>query len=217
MIRTIDQLDDAAGSVWPAVTRLIADAENAVSILPTTRDEGERALMMLQVTTASVLGATCRESGGLLVDRGWIRVLGAGGERMAGSVLSWNGGPGCAVASPLDGAMLVAHDAAGGFFALDGGLFEREPGNILWRSPETLQWEDLETGYAGFIEWCAFGDLGHFHEDLRWPGWEADLAVLAPDEMLITTPAPWERGVPLSERPRRRVRAAEVWAASRPS
>ena len=24
MIRTIDQLDDAAGSVWPAVTRLIA-------------------------------------------------------------------------------------------------------------------------------------------------------------------------------------------------
>lgn len=216
MVKGIEELDDPARSAWPAMTSLLASTDNAVSILPTSRDTGARALMMLQVTTASVIGALVRESGGLLVDHGWIRVLGAGAPSMSGSVLSWNGGPGCAVPAPLDGAMLVAHDAIGGFFALDGGLFERTPGSILWRSPVSLEWEDLETGYPGFIEWCAFGDLAHFYGEMRWPGWEADAEALAPDEMLLTSPPPWERGPALSERPRIAVPAAEVWAATRP-
>ena len=40
----------------------------------------------------------------------------------------------------------IAHDVWGGIFALT-------PSGICYLSPDTLQWEDLDISYEGFIEW----------------------------------------------------------------
>ena len=216
MPRPLDQLVDAAGSAWPVVQELFAHAANPAQILPATRADGERTLLALQVTTRSALGAVAMESGGMSVAGGWLRVLAAGSGVARGNLLTWNQGASCGVPSPLDGAMIVGHDAAGGFFALDGGLFGREPGTILWRSPESLAWEALGARYPDFLKWCAQGDLAHFYDGLRWDGWADDVAMLSFDSGMLFDPPAWEPGPPLAERPRHMVPMGQLWAMTRP-
>jgi len=51
-------------------------------------------------------------AGGVLIDSGWLRLLGAGSSRLSGSLRSWNDGT--VDTFGLAGrAVLVAHDAAG--------------------------------------------------------------------------------------------------------
>ena len=212
--RSLEQLD-VAGSAWPALQALAAGAPNAMAIVPADRGAGERTLLALQVTTRSAIGALALSCAGIVADRAWLRILGAGGGHLHGSLVSWNAGAGCEVASPLLGAMLVAHDACGGFFALDGGLFER-PGRVLYRRPATLAWEDLGATYSDFLEWAAHGDLAHFWEDERWPSWESDVAALPPDAAFVTMPPPWEQGARLADRRRDIVGMEKLWAVTRP-
>lgn len=215
MQRPLDQLVDASGSAWPAVQGLLAHAANPARILPATRPDGERTLLALQVSTRSALGAVALECGGVIMDGGWLRLLAAGCDVARGNLLTWNQGASCGVPSPLDGAMIVGHDAAGGFFALDGGLFGREPGMILWRSPETLAWEALGARYPDFLEWCANGDLAHFYDGLRWDGWASDVAAMPFDSGVLFNPTAWDAGPPLGERPRRVVPMGQIWAMTR--
>jgi hypothetical protein len=59
-------------------------------VLKVDRAAGERALVGLQVTSQSPLGAIALETGGLLVDHGWIRVLGGGSPRLPRAIHEWN-------------------------------------------------------------------------------------------------------------------------------
>jgi hypothetical protein len=79
-VRPLHELlsDDPA---WPLIDSWINDAANDVRVVPTDRGRGEETLQALQVTTRSPLGAVALETGGLLVDHGWVRILGAGGKR----------------------------------------------------------------------------------------------------------------------------------------
>src|SRR4029079_17681014 len=76
----------------------------------------ESVLLGVQVTTHSTLGALAYETGGLLIDDGWLRCLGSGHPRLTRTLPAWNAGR-------SQGFYLVGDDAAGGFFALDGGAF----------------------------------------------------------------------------------------------
>jgi hypothetical protein len=49
-----------------------------VTILPVAADAGRDCLYRLQVSTRSRLGALALHTGGLVVDDGWLRVLGGG-------------------------------------------------------------------------------------------------------------------------------------------
>ncbi|RYZ77359.1 MAG: DUF2625 family protein, partial [Proteobacteria bacterium] len=46
-----------------------------------------------QVTTRSPMGAILYETCRLLVDSGWVRILGASSARMKRSLTDWNGSP----------------------------------------------------------------------------------------------------------------------------
>jgi hypothetical protein len=67
---------------WPWVLEQISASPLQVEVLAPDPGNGQRCLQQLQVTEASALGALSLWSGGLLVNNGWLRVLG-------GSVGSW--------------------------------------------------------------------------------------------------------------------------------
>src|SRR5947208_16506614 len=75
--RRLDELIDKKEPGIELVRSWIRAATNPVEELRVERADGERALVALQVTSRSPMGAIALETGGLLVDHGWIRVLGA--------------------------------------------------------------------------------------------------------------------------------------------
>lgn len=212
--RSLADLLSGTESSWLMLREWFAAARNPVEVLPGERDRGEAALLELQVTDRSPLGAVALEAGGILFDQGWLRFLGSGGARMRGTVLSWNGmGVGDRpIESPLRGALIVAHDAVGGFFALNGGAFPGEAGSTFYLAPDTLGWEDLGLSYSQLLRWAATGDLAGFYERARWSGWEGEVRALSGDRGLSIYPPLWAEGGPVSGRSRRPVPMTELWS-----
>src|SRR5436305_1147210 len=114
-MRAVSELINDIDPAWPLVQQWIGEASVAVEILPTDSAAGEAALYAAQVTSRSPMGAIALNTAGILIDHGWLRILGAGGHpRFQRSLPGWNQGR-------SDGFYLVADDAIGGFFALNGG------------------------------------------------------------------------------------------------
>lgn len=210
-MRILEELIDRAEPAILLVREWIAEATNAVEVLPCDPALGEKNLLALQVTTRSPLGAIAHETGGLLVDQGWLRILGAGCSRLPRGLADWNGLVGDPAILRLDGAMLVGDDAVGGFFALNGGGLEGPRGNVFYLAPDTLAWEDLDRGYSDWVCWAFSGDLGRFYENARWPGWAEDVAALDGDRAFSIYPFLWAKGPPVQERSRRPVPIEELW------
>jgi hypothetical protein len=209
----LDLLSD--DTAWPLVEQWVARANKPVRVLPADRPRGEEALQRLQVTTHSVLGALAFHTAGLLVDHGWLRLLGSGATDFAG-LTSWNWDGEAVNADPLKDALLVAHDALGGFFAIDGGGMKGTLGDVFYLAPDTLRWESLELGHSDFIRWALTGDVARFYEHLRWVDWEPDVATLSADEgfffypLLVTG-----ESRPLEKTQRTIVQMPELWRAHR--
>lgn len=62
------------------------------------------------------VSALAHETGGLLVDHGWLRLFGSGHERLRRALGAWNETLGI----PMSDFFLVAGDAVGGAFAMNG-------------------------------------------------------------------------------------------------
>lgn len=184
----MEELIDLEEPGWPLVLSWFHDAKNPVEVLPAERSQGEATLLAVQVTTRSPMGAIALECGGILFDRGWVRLLGAGCPRMKGNLASWNGLDGTDPQPKLEGAFVIAHDAVGGFFALNGGGLGPAKLNVHYGAPDSLSWEDTEMGYSDFVHWLAHGDLAGYYEDLRWPGWEEEVAALSGDRGICVWP-----------------------------
>ncbi len=136
------------------VRRWAEEAVRPVELLACTPERGKSTLEALNVTERSPLGGIAGRTGGILVDSGWLRILGAGSERLARGLAEWNGLGG---RLRLGGALLVGDDAVGGFFALNGGALPGGVGNIFYLAPDTLEWEDLEVRYSGWVKWAFTG------------------------------------------------------------
>ena len=82
---------------------------------------------------------------GILIDHGWLRVLGAGGHpRFGRSLPDWNEGR-------SDGFYLIADDAVGGFFALNGSALGEDFNQVYYFAPDSLRWEACKLGYSDFV------------------------------------------------------------------
>jgi hypothetical protein len=198
--------------VWPDVQRWAEGGRNDVELRPARDEDGERTLEALGVTTRSVLGAFARHAEIGLVDRGWIRLLGAGGPDTACSLLGLGGSePGLDV----EVGLIVAFDVVGGFFAIDGGGLGGTPGEVLYLPPDTLRWEGDGERHGEWVRWALNADLDEYYESLRWPGWEDEVARLAPDQGLHLYPPPWtEEGDSVADVSRRAVPVAELWSVA---
>lgn len=204
---------------WDAIVSTAADRRHPVTLLDAESALGAATLLALQVTTRSALGALAYHAGGVLVDHGWLRLLGAGHPTIGGGLREWNRQLGGAPLSPpLDGALIVAYDVLGGVFAINESAFAGPPGAIHYFAPDRLQWESLDMGHGAFVQWAMTGDLDRYYAGQRWTGWEDDVAAVGPDEALsIYPPLGFESAdgtpVPMDGRSKRPVPMRELWSS----
>ena len=179
-MRTIDELIDVDEPAFPLVREWAAAAVRPVDFLPPSVARRD-ALEQIQLTTRSTLGAVVYETGGILLDGGWLRILGSGNARLARTLPGWNACRG-------EGCLLVADDAIGGFFAINGGAFGADVQGMYYFAPDSLDWEPLEMGYSDFLHWTFCGELTQFYDWIRWPGWEDDVKTLHGDRSFTFYP-----------------------------
>ena len=213
-MKTLQELLQPEDPAWPDVQEWIRGASVPVAILPYAHPERERCLEWLQVTTRSPLGAIAYETGGLLVDHGWVRVLGSGHPRLSRSILGWNRGRSYTDGSDTRSHVLVADDVMGGLFALDCGGLGFKPGQVAYFPPDTLRWESLDAGYSDFINLILSERLAGFYADYRWDGWEPEVQSLDPNQAFLLTPPPFLKGEPFGKRQRNAVPMAEHYGLS---
>jgi uncharacterized protein DUF2625 len=206
-MRPVEQLIDTANSAWPEVQKAISDSKGRARVVPGERARGERALYALQVTTRSPMGAIALETGGIIVDHGWIRILGGGSDKLA-SIASWNNLTGDATTKVSH--LVVAYDVVGGLFAVNGGDLPGKPGNVAYFAPDSLEWEDTEHDYTGILEWALSGDLELFYKTERWEGWVKDVETLSDDQGISIWPPLWTRESRTSTQSRKAVPIKEL-------
>lgn len=210
-MRPLNELIDIEDPAWPEVKEWIAQATNTVEVLPVNAANRDSALLAVQVTTRSPMGAIVYETGGLCIDHNWLRILGSGHPRLPRSLASWNEGRTMFGDGKPPGHLLVADDVLGGFFAINGGSLGPEQGAVFYFPPDTLEWECLDLSYSQFIVWCLQGDVAGYYESMRWPGWEQEVSTLGGDQAISVYPFLSAKGPPIAERHRGVVPIAEMF------
>jgi hypothetical protein len=209
--RTLEELLNRDEPAWPLVQTWIGEATRPVEVLPPSEDAGN-ALVSLQVTTRSPLGALVLHTGGVLVDHGWIRFLGSGHPRLSRSLPQWNFACGMQESDTPPPWLLIGDDVLGGFFALNSGRFAAEGHTVWYFAPDSLEWEDTERGFSDFFHWSLVGDLEAFYTPYRWAGWQSEVSALSGDLALSVYPPLFLAGPPIEERSRRAVPITELFS-----
>jgi hypothetical protein len=186
----------------------IATANNQVEVLPKESEDN-----WLDFGERSVLGAVQRETGGILVDGGWLRILGSGHAKLSRTLFDWNLGRTTPHRSIVPRLLLIADDVVGGFYAVNWGGLPEPNGAIYYFAPDSLSWEPMEDfQYAQFIWWALNGDVEGFYESLRWPNWQAEVASVLGDQALSIVPPLWtDAGKEIANTSRRPVPVSEVF------
>ncbi|TKC09724.1 DUF2625 domain-containing protein [Pedobacter frigoris] len=190
-MQNIDELINKTDPAWPLVLKWIDSARNKVEILPCDSSRAKDALFNTQVSTYSTLGAVIYNSGGIMIDNGWIRILGSGDSRLNRSVPEWNKGKTIKEYGDKPDYLLVADDAVGGFFAINYGAFGSDLKNIYYLAPNSLKWEPLGAGYSEFVRFCFDSDLSQFYKGLRWSTWNQFIANLDGNKSYSFRPYLW--------------------------
>lgn len=205
-MRPLSDLINTTDPAFPLVQDWIANAAVSCEVLAPSPSRDD-ILLGLQVTTRSPMGAIAHETGGLLIDHGWLRVLGSGHPRLPRNLVDWNQGR-------ADGYLLVADDAVGGFFALNGGALGQDAGAMYYWAPDGMAWEALDLGYSDFLQAMLGGRLQDFYASLRWDGWQDEVQRLTPDQCLSFYPFLWTKEGSVAASSRRAVNVDEQFALS---
>ena len=212
-VRDLKDLLVQNNSGWKTVKEWIKNASNKVEILKFDSISAKKCLKNIQVTNNSPMGGIIYNSGGLLIDNGWIRILGSGNnDKLNRSMDDWNINKSVIEYGYGMPFVLIADDVIGGFFALNGGYFGNDWGKIYYFSPDTLIWEPLGISYSGFINWCFNGDLKLFYKDKRWRKWKEEINELNGNEVINFYPYLWsEEFNGINKVSRQKIPIEEIW------
>ena len=210
--RTLDELINTEEPGWELVMEWKNQGANQVEILERDSNRAAEALLQTQVTTRSPMGAIIYETGGILIDHGWLRILGSGHPRLNRSLPTWNKGKTISRYGEQPSFLLVADDIAGGFFAINNGALGNDIGKMYYFAPDALQWEAMEISYSQFIWWAFNGDLDDYYANLRWKTWENDIKNLDGNQGLSFSPFLWLKHDDINNRSRKAVSVAEIWS-----
>lgn len=211
-MRPLEELINKKDSGWKLVKEWKSEAKNKIEILDKDSIKADSVLYRTQVTTRSPMGAIIYETGGILVDNGWIRILGSGSDKMKRDLAEWNKGKSFEEYGEVPSFLLIADDVIGGFFALNGGGFGKEDlGKIYYFSPDALEWEPLGIGYSDFIYWTFTGDIKQFYEGLRWKEWKKEIKKSGADRGINFYPPLWTKYDDLEKLSRKDVSMEETW------
>ncbi len=202
-MKTLAELIDRDEPGIDLVREWVADADVEVELLPPS-DGRDEALLQTQVTTRSPMGAIVYETGGVRIGGGWIRFLGSGHPSQPRTLPGWNEGR-------AHGFLLVADDAVGGFYALNGGAFGDDPGAVYYWPPDQLEWEPLGIGFSDFFCWCLSDATAELYDGYRWQGWQEEVRSLAGDRCYAFYPFLWTHEGSIETSDRREVPVAEAY------
>jgi len=189
----VRDLSELINSDDPGIAKIrewVRDGVNDCTLLPPSAERTE-VLFQTQVTTRSTIGAIAYETGGVLIDAGWLRFPGSGHPRLPRTLPGWNQGR-------SNRFYLVADDAVGGFFAINGGALGDDLKNMYYWPPDSLEWEPMGIGFSDFFVWSLSDRLAQLYESLRWPSWREDIADLSGDYCFSFFPFLWTKEGSLS-------------------
>ncbi len=190
----VEELINTADPAWPLIKQGIDSATNKVEILPADPAKAKDALYKSQVTTQSPMGAVLYNTGGILIDNGWIRILGSGHARLTRSIPGWNKDKSFREYGEAAGYWLIADDVLGGFFAVNVGTFSRTKlGIVYYLAPDNLEWEDMNMTYSEFLLFCFKGNLEKYYEGFRWKDWQKEVSALPGDKVFMFFPFLWSK------------------------
>jgi hypothetical protein len=207
--RPLKELVNSENSAMRMISEWIATSSTDIEVLPTPEKLGAEALLALQVTTASPLGALAYETGGIIINGGWLRLLGAESPKLGRGIASWNQMG--EETHRLKGGLLIADDAMGGFFAINGGGLPGPVGNVFYLAPDTCSWEDLDMGHTDWVHWTITGNLSGFYESMHWAGYEDEVATLRGNQCIMVYPFLWAEGPAIQDRSRKPIPVEEAW------
>ena len=186
-IWSADELLGVDTPAWPGLEALLANTGVDFQVLSADDAAKRDVLFRLQVTAASTLGAIASNCAALVVDHGWVRILGAGVKGIE-DIATANAldDPDRRAAPP--GHLVFAFDVLGGVFAINHDDLPAQPGEVCYWGPDTLEWTPLGAGHTAFVEWLLHGGTKEFYRELRWPGWEDEVAALSIDEGISVYP-----------------------------
>jgi len=212
-MRTLNELINTSDPAWPLVKSWIEYATNQVEVLPKDNKKADSALFQTQVTTRSPMGAIIYETGGILVDNGWIRILGSGSPKLDRSLMEWNKGKTFTKSGETPSFLLIADDVIGGFFAINaGGIATDKIGKVFYFAPDSLSWESLDFGYTDFLTFCFVGDLKKFYEGFRWKDWKKEIIHITGNQGISCVPFLWTKeGKDINKVHRRTIPIQELW------
>lgn len=190
-MKPLNELINTQEPGWELVQTWISEATNRVEVLPANSKKAEEAIYNTQVTTRSPMGAIIYTSGGILIDNGWIRILGSGSEKLNRSLPDWNKGKAYDDFGKGAPFLLIADDVIGGFFFLNGGGLGSNLGKVYYLAPDSLEYESLDLTYSDFLYFCFNNDLNQFYEGYRWKNWKKDITELNGNEVFSFYPYLW--------------------------
>ena len=182
--------DKSGGEI---LNQLVKTTKNKVTVLPVNKAAADEALFQTQVTTHSLMGAIIYFSGGLLIDHGWIRLLGSGSTKLPRTLPAWNKGKTFKQFGEKPGYLLIGDDVIGGFFAINGGALGNEAGKVYYLAPDNLNWESTGKGYSDFVDFCLNGNLDLFYKGFRWKDWQKETAGLKGEKVFSFYPYLWSK------------------------
>ena len=211
-LKTLNELIEKNESGWELVSEWIKQATNPIQILTKDQEQAEIALYQTQVTTRSPMGAIIYETGGILVDNGWLRILGSGNEKLDRTLPNWNKGKTYNEYGEKPSLLLIADDIVGGFFAINGGALGEDLGMVYYFAPDSLNWEPMDIGYSNFIWWAFTGNLENYYENIRWKNWKEEISELNGNQGISFYPFLWTKHKNIRELSRKAVPITEIWS-----
>jgi len=203
-MRTLEELIDPDQPALPLVHEWLAQSSTPFELLEPSEARSD-VLVGLQVTTRSPMGAIAYETGGILIDHGWLRILGSGHPKLPRNIVDWSAGRAA-------GHLLIADDVIGGFFSINGGALDEDRGSMYYWAPDTLKWEAMGLGYSDFLCWALSDKLAVFYKGLRWLGWEADVKKAGGDQCYTFYPFLWTKEGSVESSSRKLIAISEQFA-----
>lgn len=201
----------ATTPAWSKIEQWKASATNPIQFFPADTTRAKFTLFRADFDINSTLAAFAFNSGGMIVDGGWLRVLGSGCDKFNRGLIEWNKGKTVAGSDTVK-YFLVADDVVGGFFALYLTPHTRfENALVYYQGPNDRRWVSTGLHYDNFLQFCFAGEIKMFYNNYRWEGWKKEIHMINTNQTISCYPEFWTEGARDTKLKRRVVPVQKLW------
>jgi hypothetical protein len=193
VLLTPTDLTTETDSAWINIDGWINNPHNKVEVLPSDTGRAKSCIFNININPTSSLAAMIWRTGGVLVDNGWVRILGAGSTKLDRSVFDWNKEKSQLKKDSIN-YLIIADDVVGGVFALriTNGI-NIEEASVYYFGANNLMWYPLNINYRKFIQFCFLGNLDRFYADFRWAEWQEEIKSINTMQTISCYPLLWTK------------------------